>query len=143
MSSIVINMAIAKIMEKRPKWSELIENTIKQLEKETIDKDDRLTMAKKLARLIVILMKSLEGWKQWMNFEVMDSITKKEFRELYPKLSKVIIEFLKIDAEISKKKEDEAEEKIKKLIAEQKKKGKKGEKCAGCKTKEKKNVLII
>jgi len=133
-------MAIPIQLRQRQKWSEIVEETIKQMEKENIDKDDRLTMAKKLARIIIVLMKSLEGWKQWLTFERMDDLTDEEFRDLYPRLTKVIIEFLKIDAEITKKKEAEDEEKMKKLIEEQKKKG---EKCADCKTEEKKNTLII
>jgi len=107
------------IQAPKKKWHEMIEELIKKIKDETLDDcEDRLEMAKKLGRLVVILVKSVNGWQQWMNFETMDAWTKEEFLNIYPKYKKAVIDFLKIDAEITKKKQAELDTKIEELKKE-------------------------
>ena len=91
-------------------WSDMVATAIEQIKKDSLKecKGDRLCIAKKLVRLLITLSQNLKGWQTWMNFEKMDNLTKKEMEELYLALQKVIIEFLQIDYDITKKKEDEA-----------------------------------
>lgn len=124
----------------KKKWHEMIEDVIKKIEADTLDDcKDRLEMAKMLDRLVVILVKSVNGWQQWMNFESMDTWTEEEFRNIYPKYKKTVIDFLKIDAEITKKKQEELDAKIEKLMKE----AKETEKTKNTKKDKKPNPMIV
>lgn len=124
----------------KKKWHEMIEDVIKKIEADTLDDcKDRLEMAKMLGRLVVILVKSVNGWQQWMNFESMDTWTEEEFRNIYPKYKKTVIDFLKIDAEITKKKQEELDAKIEKLMKE----AKETEKTKNTKKDKKPNPMIV
>jgi len=101
-------------------WSDAVANTIKALEEETIDgcKGNRLCYAKILANLIVTMNNSVDGWLQWMNFNALDSWTDEEFKEYYGRLKKLVIDWLKLDMEITAKKEGEALKRKKKMLVQ-------------------------
>jgi len=94
-------------------WTAMIKQVIETLENEGLEKcnGNKLCKAKIMAHLIFALTKSLHGWTNWLNFDSMDNLTDEEIDDVYAKLKKLVIEFLELDMEITKKKEDELLEK--------------------------------
>lgn len=105
------------------KWSDMIKAIVKQLESETIEKceGNKLCKAKILSHLLMALDRSLKGWGTWMTFDKLDELSDEEIDEIYPKLKKLVIEWLKIDIELTEKKEEEQiqarkQEVVKKIV---------------------------
>jgi hypothetical protein len=77
--------------------------------------EDRLAFVREVARCIQILELSTKGWRGWLsNYEMIDKITLEELRNLHPKLRQAVVDFVKLDVELTKKKFMEEEEKNKK-----------------------------
>lgn len=119
------------------KWTDMIKQIISQVEAESIKKckGNKLCKAKILSHLLMAIDKSLKGWGEWMNFDKMDELSEEEIDWIYPRLKKIVIDWLKLDIAVTEKKEEEAirrnkEEVVKKIIKtrmeQEKKKKKKG-----------------
>jgi len=113
-------------------WSNGIENLIKEIKKQTkLECKDRLAFAARISYLLSAFEGSLRGWKNWDSVGSMDSLTEEQLKRIDARLTKMILDFLKFDLEITKEKEEEnfvkireeADKKLKKLARAAKKKG--------------------
>lgn len=89
--------------------------------------EDRMDFAFEVTRCLKGLMVSVKGWQSWINsIDQLHSLSIKDYKFFYPKMKKAVIEFLKADIEITKRKLAEAIILYKQLTKEDepKKKGK-------------------
>lgn len=97
-------------IENVKKYIEIMEHNIKLLE--NAKPEDRLSYVKECVICIQVLNVSLKGWAGWLgNFSITEKFTLDELKELYPKMKKIVIDFVKLDIEATKKKTDEEEKK--------------------------------
>ncbi len=109
---------IEKSIEMNKSYIIMCKSSIKELEKNCNPKD-RLEAGVAIETIINHVNVSLLGWKSWCNLRGMNIITKKEFKEIVPKLTKLAIDWIKIDKKITNSKTKELEEELK--ILEKKK----------------------
>jgi len=89
-----------------------MEENIKLLEE--FKPKDRLGFVKGIVRCIQILNVSIKGWASWVgNYEILDDLTLEELEEIYPQMKQLVIDFVKLDLAITKKKFSEVEAKQK------------------------------
>lgn len=101
-------------MQKTKQYIQIIGKLIKQIEK--AEPVDRLEYATATAFLLSALNSSIGGWGHWMkSLEYINSLTMKDWKETYPKMAKLTIEWLKVDLNITKKKVKDATIKFKKF----------------------------
>jgi hypothetical protein len=99
------------VIENTKKYIEIMEHNIKLLEDAT--PEDRLSYVKECIICVQVLNVSLKGWAGWLgNFSITEKFTLDELKELYPKMKQLVIDFVKLDIEATKKKTDEEEKKI-------------------------------
>lgn len=97
-------------IESVKKYIEVMEYNIRLLEE--AKPEDRLSYIKECVMCIQVLNVSLKGWASWLgNFSVTEKFTLSELEELYPKMKQLVIDFVKLDIEATKKKTDEEEKK--------------------------------
>lgn len=86
---------------------------------------DRMDYAVELAKCLNGALVSINGWGQWINnLQRLNALTIDDFKTVYPKMKKPIIELLKVDLEITKKKLMEATIKLEKRKKPKKRKEK-------------------
>lgn len=113
-------MAKKKGIEANRKFIRLIKETIEYIEEQK--PDDRLSYALGIENIINAMMASTKGWQKWCNLRQMDNMKKEELEEYYPRMKKVVIEWLKIDMEVTEAKTKQIEDDLKKESEEDKSK---------------------
>lgn len=94
-------------------YIKMLSQLIKQIEK--AKPKDRMEYAVAVAKCLNSALVSIKGWGTWINdLERLNALTIEDFKTVYPKIRKSIIQFLKVDIEITKKKLVEASLKRKK-----------------------------
>ena len=89
---------------------------------------DRMEYAVEIARCLNGALMSMKGWECWIgNLERLNALTIDDFKDVYPKMRKAIIDLLKVDLEITKKKTLEATIKYNKRKKQKKEKPKEKE----------------
>lgn len=97
-------------IESVKKYIEVMEHNIKLIEE--AKPEDRLSYVKECVICIQVLNVSLKGWAGWLgNLSITEKFTLEELKELYPRMKQLVIDFVKLDMEATKKKTDEEEKK--------------------------------
>jgi len=85
---------------------------IQRKNRETLEKTnpkDRLEYAKEMLLCFQVLAMSVKGWLNWLsNYNTINELSLEEMTEIYPEIRKVVLKFIDIDIEITKKKIGEA-----------------------------------
>lgn len=67
--------------------------------------EDRMDYAFEVAQCLNALLLSVKGWEEWThNLTKLHALSMEDYKEVYPKMRKSTIDFLKVDIEITKKK---------------------------------------
>jgi len=71
---------------------------------------DRLRYANMISQLIGIMIGSIKGWQNWLNFNSMDNLLSlKELEEIAPKIKELVKEWIEIDIAITESKTKDVE----------------------------------
>jgi len=81
---------------------------------------DRLEAGVAIELIINYMNISLIGWKEWCNLKGMNIITNKEFKEIVPKLTKLALNWIKIDEKITITKTKDLENELEQILKETK-----------------------
>ena len=81
---------------------------------------DRLEAGVAIELIINYMNISLVGWKEWCNLKGMNIITNKEFKEIVPKLTKLALNWIKIDEKITITKTKDLENELEQILKETK-----------------------
>jgi len=106
-------------------------NAMEQLAKkiERTKPRDRLEYSVATAFLLNAIGSSIKGWDSWMSsLDSINSLSLADWKESYPKMSKLAVKWIRLDLHITKKKMVEATIKLKELKKKLKKHGKKVDK---------------
>jgi len=90
------------------------------------DPKDRMDYALEVTRCLNGIIISVKGWQAWIsNIEQLHGLQLKDYKAFYPKMRGAVIDFLKLDLEVTKKKLIEATVFYRKLTKKVKKSKKK------------------
>lgn len=99
-------------MKKTKQYVHIIGLLIKKIEK--AKPKDRIEYAVATSFLLNALRGSIDGWMQWMtSLENINTLTMKQWKEVYPEMVKLSTNWLKVDLSLTKKKIAEATIKLK------------------------------
>lgn len=94
-------------------WSESINEMIKLLKRKRRLKD-RLDYAELLMEVLNAMTYNVNGWHQWGNIYRLNKLSEEEYKEFVPKLLEIAVEWLKIDRDLTARKEKEMKEEAEK-----------------------------
>ena len=112
-------MSLKQSIKMNKSYIKMCQQSIEDLLKISKPKD-RLEAGVAIELIINYMNISLIGWKEWCNLKGMNIITNKEFKEIVPKLTKLAINWIKIDEKITITKTKDLENELEQILKETK-----------------------